>query len=85
MQYYARRLNITPFYLSQLTGTFFNHSPKSLINRRVIPEIKTLLRYSTLSVEQIADKLHFDDPSYLCRYFRRETGISLTTYRRQNR
>ncbi|SHM77114.1 helix-turn-helix domain-containing protein [Morganella morganii] len=85
VQYYARQLNITPFYLSQLTGTFFNHSPKSLINRRVIPEIKTLLRYSTLSVEQIADKLHFDDPSYLCRYFRRETGISLTTYRRQNR
>lgn len=84
VRYYAQQLNITPFYLSQLTKTFFNHSPKSLINRRVIPEIKTLLRYSTLSVEQIADKLHFDDPSYLCRYFRRETGISLTAYRRQN-
>ncbi|MEX9772152.1 AraC family transcriptional regulator [Morganella morganii] len=84
VQFYARQLNITPFYLSQLTKTFFNHSPKSLINRRVVPEIKTLLRYSTLSAEQIADKLHFNDPSYLCRYFRRETGVSLTAYRRQH-
>lgn len=84
VQFYARQLNITPFYLSQLTKTFFNHSPKSLINRRVVPEIKTLLRYSTLSAEQIADKLHFNDPSYLFRYFRRETGVSLTAYRRQH-
>ncbi|WP_317419443.1 MULTISPECIES: AraC family transcriptional regulator [unclassified Morganella (in: enterobacteria)] len=84
VQFYARQLNITPFYLSQLTKTFFNHSPKSLINRRVVPEIKTLLRYSTLTAEQIADKLHFNDPSYLCRYFRRETGVSLTAYRRQH-
>ncbi|EJC60837.1 AraC family transcriptional regulator [Alcaligenes faecalis subsp. faecalis NCIB 8687] len=29
-------LNITPFYLSQLTKEFFNDSPKALIDRQVV-------------------------------------------------
>ncbi|OBU13132.1 helix-turn-helix domain-containing protein [Morganella psychrotolerans] len=85
VKFYARQLNITPFYLSQITGTFFNDPPKALINRQVLLEIKSLLRHSTCSVEQIADRLHFNDPSYLCRWFRRETGVSLTHYRRENK
>lgn len=71
VQHYARMLNITPFYLSQLTGEFFSESPKALIDRQVTLEIKALLSYSDLSVAQIADRLNFADPSYLCRYFRR--------------
>ncbi|HEK1717979.1 TPA: helix-turn-helix transcriptional regulator [Proteus mirabilis] len=81
--YYANRLNITPFYLSQLTKQYFNDVPKTLINRQVILKIKALLTHTTLSVNEIAIELHFDDPSYLCRYFKRETDCSLSGYRQQ--
>lgn len=81
--FYANALSITPFYLSQITKAFFNDSPKDLINRQVILEIKTRLNLSDLSVAEIAAQLNFDDPSYLCRYFKRETGVSLTTYRKR--
>lgn len=81
VKFYADALNITPFYLSQLTKEFFNDSPKTLIDRQVILEIKALLSYSQLAIGQIADQLSFEDPSYLCRYFKRQTGLSLSRYR----
>ncbi|MDD2046615.1 helix-turn-helix domain-containing protein [Pseudomonas putida] len=83
VKFYADALNITPFYLSQLTKAFFNDSPKGLIDRQVTLEIKALLSYSNLAIGQIADALNFADASYLCRYFKRQTGVSLSRYRRQ--
>ncbi len=83
VKFYADALNITPFYLSQLTKVYFNASPKGLIDRQVTLEIKALLSYSNHAVGQIADALNFADASYLCRYFKRQTGFSLSSYRRQ--
>ncbi|WP_095162586.1 AraC family transcriptional regulator [Pseudomonas sp. Irchel 3F5] len=82
VKFYADALNITPFYLSQLTKAHFNDSPKGLIDRQVTLEIKALLSYSNLAIGQIADALNFADASYLCRYFKRQTGVSLSRYRR---
>lgn len=82
VQSYAEALCITPFYLSQLTRECFDETPKALIDRQVVLEIKALLTYSELPIGRIADRLCFEDASYLCRYFRRHTGQSLTGYRR---
>lgn len=83
VKFYADALSISPFYLSQLSKELFNDTPKGLIDRQVTLEIKALLSYSDLAIGQIADRLHFADPSYLCRYFKRQTGVSLSGYRRQ--
>ena len=48
----------------------------------MVLEIKALLSYSELPIGRIAERLCFEDASYLCRYFRRHTGQSLTGYRR---
>lgn len=80
--FYAKELCITPFYLSQITKKLFNDSPKDLINRQVILEIKALLSSSDVSIKEIAERLNFDDPSYMCRYFKRQTGVSLSAYRK---
>lgn len=80
--FYANLLSITPYYLSQLTQDLFNDAPKTLIDRQVILEIKRLLTQTKQSIEAIADAMNFNDPSYLCRYFKRHTGISLSQYRK---
>lgn len=82
VQSYAEALCITPFYLSQLTRECFGQSPKALIDRQAVLEIKAWLSYSELPIGRIAERLCFEDASYLCRYFRRHTGQSLTAYRR---
>ena len=81
--FYAQKLCITPFYLSQITRRFMNDSLKDLIERQVILEIKALLETSDMSVKEIAEKMNFDDASYMCRFFKRHTGVSFTTYRNQ--
>ena len=80
--FYAQELCITPFYLSQMTKGFMNDSPKGLIDRQVILEMKALLSSSDISIKEIAEQLHFEDTSYMCRYFKRHTGIPLSEYRK---
>lgn len=80
--FYADQLCITPYYLSQISKDFLGYAPKELINRQVILEIKHLLKSVDKSIYEIAQELNFEDPSYMGRYFRRETKQSLTEFRR---
>lgn len=43
--------------------------------------IKTYLSSTDLSVKNIANELNYEDASYLCRFFRRMTGMSPLEYR----
>ncbi|WP_327858327.1 helix-turn-helix domain-containing protein [Acinetobacter guillouiae] len=82
--FYAQALNISPYYLSQLCKQFFNDSPKTLIDRLVIVNLKQRLKMNTLSIQVIADQMHFNDASYMCRYFKKHTGYTLRQYRKDN-
>lgn len=80
--WYADRLCITPRYLAGITQAVSGDSPKELINYVTVQEIKILLTFSEMPLGEIADRLNFPDQSYLGRYFRRQTGMSLSDYRR---
>ncbi|MDR1500827.1 MAG: helix-turn-helix domain-containing protein [Prevotella sp.] len=80
--YYADKLNITTRYLWTITNhvTEFE-SPKEVIDKRSVLEIKVLLQSTDLTVQEIANDLKFPDQSYLGRFFKRHTGISPREYR----
>ena len=48
-------------------------------------EMKSCLANTDMSVKDIASALHFEDISYMCRYFRRLTGVSPMGYRKASR
>lgn len=83
VEFYASHLHVTPYYLSQLTRKLFNDSPKALIDRQVVLEIKKQLAQPGKLVQRIAEDMCFADASYLGKYFKRHTGVGLTEYRRQ--
>lgn len=60
-----------------------SESPKTIIDKRLIIEIKVLLQSTELSIQEIADKLNFPDQSYLSRYFKVNCGITPTDYRNE--
>lgn len=80
--WYAEQLLITPYYLSTITMKYEGLSPKKLIDNQIITEINTLLRMTDYPLKEIASLMHFPDTSYMCRYFRRKTGMSFNEYRK---
>ncbi len=82
VEFYARKLFITPRYLSYIcTHNGNNLSAKKLIDLRTILEIKILLETTGDPVQKIAEQLNFPDQSYLGRFFKRYTGESPLAYR----
>ncbi len=82
--FYADKLCITPGYLSLLVKKMEGETPKSVIDYRVVSEMKHLLLNSELNINQIAHNLNFTDVSYMCRFFRKHTGLSTSEFRKQN-
>lgn len=83
--YYAGRLNITPNYLNIINRKYFGTSAKEQINIQLSLVIKNLLDTTDLTVKEIADRLHYEDPSYLCRIFKKQTGQTPLRYRNRLR
>lgn len=81
VSFYAQQLCITTTYLYKLTHKRWNLSPKELIDQQTICEIKTLLLSTDMSIKEIATTLHFEDTSYMCRYFKQRTGLSPMEYK----
>lgn len=81
VNFYAEELCITPDYLYKLTNKAFHLTPKGIIDQQIIIEIKTYLSCTDMSVKNIAEVLNFEDSSYMCRFFRRLTGMSPIDYR----
>lgn len=81
VQEYADKLFITTNYLNKIVRQTLGVSSKQYIQNKVIQESKRLLIYTTLSVAEIASKLHFETASYFIRFFRKHTGYTPRDYR----
>lgn len=81
VSWYADRLCITKGYLYKVCCKIEHRPPKEIIDNIVANEIKQYLSDTELSITDIARKFHFEDSSYLARFFRRMTGVSPLDYR----
>ena len=82
--FYARQLCITPKYLTTLIKRISGQSVSEWIDNYVILEAKTLLKYSTMSIQEIAYYLNFPNQSFFGSYIKRNTGMSPSQYKAQN-
>lgn len=81
--FYASKLAITPYYLSTITSKVMQESPKSLIDRQLIQEIKKRIIINA-PLKLIADELYFEDTSYMSKFFKRHTGLNPSEYKGAN-
>lgn len=79
--YYAGQLCISSGYLATVMKRFCGESPKDTIDRMVTLEMKYILRNTSMPIKEIASRLNFPDTSYMCRFFKKKTGLSLSEYR----
>lgn len=79
--FYAEQMCVTPKYLSLLIKDFSGKSAAEWIDSYVIIEAKTLLRYSTMSIQEVAYELNFSSQSFFGKYFKHLTGMSPSEYK----
>ena len=83
VDFYADKLCITPNYLNRLVEAALGQSTKQYIQCRRIEEAQRLLRYTSLPVTDIAERLGFDTASYFVRVFFHHTSSTPLQYRQQ--
>lgn len=76
VSWYAQELRVSAGHLSDTIKEAAGKQPGQLIREQVILEAKRLLAHSAMTVAEVGYTLHFDDPSYFSRFFKRETGES---------
>ncbi|KIL26807.1 hypothetical protein B4133_1297 [Bacillus altitudinis] len=81
---FASMLYVTPNYLNESVKKTLGKSASEVLKERQLLEVKRLLSYSNNKVEQIARYIGFHDSSYFGRWFKKNTGFSPTTFRKQN-
>lgn len=83
--YFADALCITPKYLSVISSEVSGLPAKEFIARGTVVEIKQALRTTDMSVKQIAERFNFAGSSNMCRFFKANTGITISAFRRKIR
>jgi hydroxymethylpyrimidine/phosphomethylpyrimidine kinase len=81
VQYYADGLNVSSRYLAQVVRRVSGKSPKSIIDERVLKEIKQQLASTPSSIQEVAYLLGFSSQAHLSRFFRKMTGQTPREYR----
>ncbi|MCD8165569.1 MAG: AraC family transcriptional regulator [Bacteroides sp.] len=81
VEFYASQLCITTKHLSRRVKETTGKSAKKIIQERILTEAKRLLRYTDLSVAEIAETLSYENDSYFIRFFRLNSGVTPHQYR----
>ena len=76
----AEKLSLTTNSLYRLVKEHSGTSPKDFLTNRLMIEAQRKLRYSNLSVKELAYELGFNDPDYFSRLFKKSTGTSVSDF-----
>lgn len=81
VSFYASALGIHDKYLSQVLKEKTGRTARSYIIQMVILEAKVLLDRPDLSIQQIADEMHFSNPFHFSRFFKKYALMTPSAYR----
>lgn len=82
--YYAEKLCISARYLTTIVRRISGLTVTDWMNRYILMEAKYLLKYSDMSIQEVAYKLSFPDQSFFGKYFKQHIGMSPSAYRNQH-
>ena len=71
LDFYARRLKVNPRRLTSVCKQIMGRTAAGLLEERCMVEARRFLAQSDLTVQQIAERLGYDDPSYFTKVFRK--------------
>lgn len=82
IKFYTDKLSITPQYLSQVLKEKTYKTTYNWISEGRITEAKIMLRTPGITINQIAEELHFSDQAAFGKFFKKNCGLSPSEYKR---
>lgn len=83
VEWYAKQMCLAPKYLSNVVKQTRHISPNTCIDESLTRQAKSLLSSTSLSVQQISDRLGFQNQSHFGTFFKRRTGMSPKAFKEQ--
>jgi AraC-like DNA-binding protein len=80
---FANQLNITPKYLSTLLKETMSRRPSEMIKLFTLKAIERRLRYSDMTMQEIANDLNFPNASFFGKYVKEHLGMTPLEYRKK--
>jgi len=78
---FASKLNVTPKYLSTVLKETINRRPSMMIEHFTMGAIERRLRFTDMTMQEIANDLKFANASFFGKYFKEHTGMTPMEYR----
>lgn len=79
---YAKIMHVSPNYLNKICREETGKTAGDLIRKRIIIEAQRLLYYTSYTVNEIADKLGYENTSYFVTFFKNQTNSTPEQYRK---
>lgn len=80
--FYSDQLCVSSKHLSSVVKEISGRTAGDWIENYVTVEAKVLLRTTDLPIQEIASRLHFTNQSFFGKYFKHQTGMSPSEYRK---
>lgn len=84
VEWYAGQMCLAPKYLSNVLKQTLDNSPNYFIAQSLLRQAKSLLSSTSLTVQQISDRLGFQNQSHFGTFFKRYVGYSPKDFRLQH-
>ncbi len=81
INYYCKKLHITSLKLNEICQLYCNCSTKKTLTIQLLLEAKKLLKFSALSIKEIAFKLGFSESTNFSKFFSRNENCSPKQFR----
>ena len=80
---FATQLNITPKYLSTLLKETMSRRPSEMIKLFTLKAIERRLRFTDMTMQEIANDLNFPNASFFGKYVKEHLGMTPLEYRKK--
>ena len=81
IDWYADEMCLSPKYIANVVKQVTGRTAYECITQNLVKQAKSLLQTTALPVQQIADRLGFQNQSHFGTFFRRAEGVSPKEYR----
>lgn len=81
---FSRQLNVHVNHLNRAIRETTGKTTTEFISERLLQEARILLRHSTWGIAEVAYALGFREPAHFSNFFKKNTGLSPSGFRRQD-